>query len=787
MAISKLKKRSLIALGSIVVFVLIVIACLSPIAKYFVQKYDVSLIMGREITVETAYVNPFTGYVRFGGLKIFEANSDSVFIGAESLSGNFSLIKLLFHELEISDLTLTDPKAHVIQNKKILNFDDIIQFYKPKHPKTKKKKKPLIVNLPDMQIVNATFIYLEKSIPVNYSIKKFNARSPGLIDDSDSMSVKFDFFSGNDKGDMKGDLVVNKENADYSIAAKVNKYDIGIIEQYLKDLSNYGKFRANVDADFKASGNFKKVNEINTSGLFAVNDLHVGKSREEDYVAFEKFTIQIEQLNPSAKKYLFDSLSLIKPYAKFELYDYLNNIEMMFGKGGNKAVEHSEFNIIVEIGKYIEQLSKNFLKSDYKINRLAIYQGDFKYNDFTLGEKFSVSANPVYILADSIKRDNKPVEFSLRTGIKPYGEASVKISINPKDSSDFDVHYDFKQIPITLFNPYLIRYTSFPLDRGTLELKGDWRVRNGIINAQNRLTIIDPRIYRRIRGEDNKWLPMHLITYFVRERGNVIDYEVPIKGNLKDPKFKFKDVILDVATNIFVKPVSAAYITKVRSVEKEIEKSRVLRWEMRQNTLSPDQENFLEELSEFLVEDPKVVLHIKQLVYAEKEKEYILLFEAKKRYYLHKYNRKANQLSEDENEEIEKMSIKDSLFVAYLKHKTKDPMLFTVQAKCLALIGQKEVDAKFNELLKERESAFLAYFKEKDIAKRIKINPMEDKIPYAGFSAYRIDYKGELPKELEHAMNKMNDLNNQNPRKKFKKDRDTRRSLIRANNRRKKK
>ena len=30
-----------------------------------------------------------------------------------------------------------------------------------------------------------------------------------------------------------------------------------------------------------------------------------------------------------------------------------------------------------------------------------------------------------------------------------------------------------------MFNPYLITYTSFPLDRGTIELNGTWNVRNG--------------------------------------------------------------------------------------------------------------------------------------------------------------------------------------------------------------------------------------------------------------------------------------------------------------------
>jgi len=431
-------------------------------------------------------------------------------------------------------------------------------------------------------------------------------------------------------------------------------------------------------------------------------------------------------------------------------------------------------------------LAKNFFKSDYKINRLGIYKGKFQYNDFTLGEKFSVSADPVYLTADSIRRDNKPVKFSFQTGIKPYGKAVIFLSINPKDSSDFDVDFNFEQIPITLFNPYLIKYTSFPLDRGTLELKGKWRVRNGIINANNRLTIIDPRIYNRVRNSDNRRLPLRFITFFVRERGNVIDYEIPITGNLRDPKFHFKDVIFDVIENIFVKPVRSPYIAKVRKVENKIEKSRVLRWEMRQNTLSEDQDKFLMELSDFLLENPTAVLEIKHTIYSEKEKEYILLYEAKKRYYLHKYKKSDQHLTSEEIGEIEQMSIKDSLFGRYLDSKTDMQLLFTVQDKCLAMVGQKKVNQLFSALLKEREKAFMNYFEDKHFTGRIKIRPEEDKIPYNGFSSYRIDYKGDLPPKLDEAMDRMQDLNNKNPRKKFKKERDTRRSLIRAKNRKSK-
>jgi len=783
MALSKFKKVSLIIAGSLLLCVVIIIACLSPIAKYLLEKYDTEII-GREVTVESAYVNPFTGFIRFNGIKIFEDHSDSVFIKAKSLSGDFSLHRLLSKTYQLDQLILNEPKIYVIQNKELLNFRDVIEFYTPKKPR-KKRKEPVHLNLLNMEIIKGEFFYFEQSIPVKYSVKEVNISSSGLRWDIDSMNIKFNFSSGNGLGDIKGDMSIKLDSAKYKLTAKINKYDLRFLEQYLKDLSNFGRFRANMDADFTATGNFRDEQNINTKGLFTINDFHVGKKENEDYASFKKFVINIEQLSPRNKKYLFDSISLIKPFFKFENYDYLNNIEMMFGRKGDKAANHSEFNIIVEIGKYIEQLAKNFFKSDYKINRLGIYNGSFQYNDYKLGEKFSVSANPIYLSADSITRADKPVKFHFQTGIKPYGNATVFLSINPKDSSDFDVDYNFDQIPVTLFNPYLLRYTSFPLDRGTLELKGKWRVRNGLITSNNRLTIIDPRIYKRVRNDDNRWIPLRLITYFIRERGNVIDYEIPITGNLKNPKFHFKDVILDITENTFIKPLRVPYIAKVRYVENEIQKSLALRWEMRQSSLSSDQKKFLRRLADFLLENPKVFLTIKQSVYVEKEKEYILLYEAKKRYYLHKNKKKTENLTEDDEEEIERMSIKDSLFVNYLNERADQKLLFTVQDKCMVLIGEDNVNSKFSRLIKDRETVFLNYFKEKELAGRIRINSLEDKIPYNGFSSYRIDYKGEMPEDLKEAFEEMNDLNNERPRSKFKKDREIRKSLIHKKKKRK--
>jgi uncharacterized membrane protein YqiK len=91
---SKSRKILLIIAGIIIIIAVVVFIFISPVTKYLVQKYD-EKYTGRKITIGWAYVNPFTGYIHFSNLKIYEYKSDSVFISMNGLSANISLFKLL--------------------------------------------------------------------------------------------------------------------------------------------------------------------------------------------------------------------------------------------------------------------------------------------------------------------------------------------------------------------------------------------------------------------------------------------------------------------------------------------------------------------------------------------------------------------------------------------------------------------------------------------------------------------------------------------------------------------
>src|SRR6185295_7492651 len=132
------------------------------------------------------------------------------------------------------------------------------------------------------------------------------------------------------------------------------------------------------------------------------------------------------------------------------------------------------------------------------------------------------------------------------------------------------------------------------------------------------------------------------------------------------------------------------------------------------------------------------------------EKEAILLFEAKKKYYVSVHNLKLAGISEEYSIAIDRMSIKDSSFVHYLdRNANPSGMEYTVQGKCRNLIGQDKVNREYNEMLVARKKQVMDYFADKKVTDRVTFQHGVSTIPPSGFSHYIFTYTGEWPEEVQ--------------------------------------
>ena len=774
MQTSKLRVTGLWILVSIVGLVVLVFIFISPIAKYLVEKYDTKFT-GREVKMEWAYVNPFTGYLHFDGLKIYECESDSVFILMDGLSLNFEMLKVLSGVYEISEITLNKPWGRMVQNGKQFNFSDLIVQFGPKEArKDTAKREPVKFNLLNITIENGEFHYQEKTIPVNYFIKNVEVKCTGKRWDSDETNVKLTLESGTGAGKINLQTKLNLSTLDHKSTIHIRNFNMQLLAQYLKEISNYGTLAAIMDADIETTGNLNDAQKTDAQMKLYLSDFHFGKDIENDYAAFDHLKVKINRLSPSMGIYDFDSIQLHKPYFKFERYDSLDNLENMFGRNGSKVKnvnsDKQRFNLIIEIAKYMRQLTENLLAGQYQLNSMIVSEGNILYNDYTPREKFSVAAQPFHLKADHIDKTKKHGDIEVNSGLKPYGKAHVKIRVYPKKQKDFDFHYYLAKLPITLFNPFIVTATSFPLDRGSLELKGDWQVKKGKINSENRLTLIDPRAGKRVKKSDTRWIPVPLIFGILRERGNVIDYQIPIHGNLKNPKFNLWDPVLDVLGNIFIKPPTIPYGLHVRNVENKLEKSIKIKWALHSHELFVGSEKFIKKMSEFLEETPDSKLDIHVLVSEEKEKEFIVVYEAKKLFFLHKFHKTRRDFTSDDSMAVEKMANKNAGFLAYLNKRISDSLLFTVQHKSMNVVGEKALETKYAQLLSARKKQFSSFFPQ-NLRQRLIFHSPNATIPFNGQSLYEISYKGDVPENLRKEYAQYNDLNDDIPKEYFKKKR----------------
>jgi hypothetical protein len=690
-------------------------------------------------------------------------------------------VKLIHGEYEISDLKIDHLIGHVIKNDSLFNFDDLIDRFKS-DTSVAVKKDPIHFSILDIQIDDSQLIYRDLLTPVLYSIKELKMKSSGFHWNEKTIQSTFSFISGESKGNMSGAFTIDYDKLDYLLDLKIDDFDLLILEQYLSALTNYGNYSAILEANLRVKGNFKMAENVSFVGDIALNDFHFGKDVKNDYASFKKLSLSIDELSPLKKVYLFDSVILDTPYFKFERYDYLDNLKYMFAAENivAKGANDEEFNLVITIGNYIRDLSMNFLKSDYRVNKLLVKNGNLLFNDYSVNEKFSMGIQPLFIEADSVNKNNKVVKIDFKSGIKPFGNTNISLEINPKDSSDFVLQYSIEHIPVSMFNPYFVSYTSYPFNRGTLSLQGNWNVNNGKIFSNNHLLLIDPRVSKRLKRNSVTRIPLPLILAFINERGNVIDYEIPITGDLTNASYNIWDVIFDLIGNLFIKPATTPYRVKVSNAESEIERSMSITWPLFGVNISKSETKFIRRLSRFLKENPTAKLKVKPLIYSEKEKEYILFYYAKKMFYLSKNQISMTNFYSSDSLSVERINNKDTLFVEFLKKKIKNEQIHTVQEMCTLLIHSEKVNHEFDALSRKRKSAFLAQFIDDKVTSQIQFLKSNSVVPYNGYSFFELDISGEIPPSLLEAYKHINLVNDEKPRLNYIKDRISIKRLIKS-------
>ncbi len=140
--------------------------------------------------------------------------------------------------------------------------------------------------------------------------------------------------------------------------------------------------------------------------------------------------------------------------------------------------------------------------------------------------------------------------------------APLKIAgkINPLSDDAFtDLIITLGGMDLTPSSPYSGKYAGYGLSRGKLSLDLRYKVSQKVLEAENLVHVDQLTFGEKTNSPEATSLPVPLIVALLKDRKGMIEIDMPIRGNLKDPDFKYGKVVISTLINLLGKVVASPF------------------------------------------------------------------------------------------------------------------------------------------------------------------------------------------------------------------------------------
>ncbi len=151
-------------------------------------------------------------------------------------------------------------------------------------------------------------------------------------------------------------------------------------------------------------------------------------------------------------------------------------------------------------------------------------------------------------------------DVRLDGGLNPAGAVHVRGKINPLSGDLYtDLKVQFQDFDMPALSPYSGQFLGRKVDRGKLMLDLQYQVAKRELVGQNKIILDQLELGEKVESPEATSLPVGLALALLKDRHGKIDLDLPVKGNLDDPKFSIWDAVFDVLRNIVIKLVTAPF------------------------------------------------------------------------------------------------------------------------------------------------------------------------------------------------------------------------------------
>ncbi|MEC4889765.1 MAG: DUF748 domain-containing protein [Nitrospira sp.] len=161
-------------------------------------------------------------------------------------------------------------------------------------------------------------------------------------------------------------------------------------------------------------------------------------------------------------------------------------------------------------------------------------------------------------LTGSIKglssRELAKAEVLLTGKVDRVAPLQIKGQINPLSEDAYtDLAVKFENVDLLAASSYAGKYAGYPITKGKLFLDLAYKIAKKELAGENKVLIDQLTFGGKTESPDATSLPVPLAVALLKDRKGQIDVDLPVRGNLDDPDFKYGRVLLNTLLNLLGK------------------------------------------------------------------------------------------------------------------------------------------------------------------------------------------------------------------------------------------
>jgi hypothetical protein len=154
----------------------------------------------------------------------------------------------------------------------------------------------------------------------------------------------------------------------------------------------------------------------------------------------------------------------------------------------------------------------------------------------------------------------KKADVNLRGKVGRAAPLKVVGKINPLSEDAFtDLTMTLGAMDLTPAGPYSGKYVGYGLSKGKLSLDLKYKVSQKVLEAENLVQVDQLEFSQKTNSPEATSLPVPLIVALLKDRKGLIEIDMPIRGNLNDPDFKYGKVVISTLLNLLTKVVASPF------------------------------------------------------------------------------------------------------------------------------------------------------------------------------------------------------------------------------------